>query len=205
MVLDNVGNLYGTTSQGGDFEDSACITVSYGCGEVFKLDPAGHLIGGYAFIGDEWEGGWPRSAVTLDAAGNVYGTNAGGGFPNWVCGGQGCGVLFEVDQYGFYGVLYHFTGWVDGGVPYGNVIFDAAGNLYGTTEGGGAFRKGVVFKLDPRGVYTVLHSFNGTDGAYPYAGLVLDADGNLYGTTAEGGKLSACPGGCGVVFKITMH
>jgi len=110
-----------------------------------------------------------------------------------------------------YTVLYTFTGGTDGGDPYGGVIRDSAGNLYSTTYLGGLINStctsgcGVVFKLDARGRVTVLHSFAGppADGAGPQAGLIADSAGNLYGTTTWGGAVtSACPSGCGIVFKI---
>jgi len=92
--------------------------------------------------------------------------------------------------------LYNFTGGSDGANPYGNVIRDAAGNLYGTATAGGA-GYGVVFKLSKGGKETVLYTFTGgSDGANPYVGLVRDATGTLYGTTAFGGA------GYGVVFEL---
>jgi uncharacterized repeat protein (TIGR03803 family) len=104
-----------------------------------------------------------------------------------------------------YTVLHSFA-LSDGGNPLGAVIMDKAGNLYGTTALGGASGAccGTVFKLDPSGIETVLHSFAGSpgDGANPFAGLVMDAAGNLYGTTVNGGASSACSGGCGTVFKL---
>jgi len=95
--------------------------------------------------------------------------------------------------------LYNFTGSSDGGYPYGNVVSDPSGGLYGTTYYGGTAGLGVVFKLDTAGTETVLHSFKGgtTDGEYPFAGLVRDKAGNLYGTTESDG-----PSGYGVVFKV---
>jgi uncharacterized repeat protein (TIGR03803 family) len=89
------------------------------------------------------------------------------------------------------------------------VIRDPAGNLYGTTLFGGdaVCNCGVVYKIDPAGNQTILHTFLGsTDGSYPTSTITLDRDGNLYGTASEGGDLgvSACDGaGCGVVFKLT--
>jgi uncharacterized repeat protein (TIGR03803 family) len=110
-------------------------------------------------------------------------------------------------------VLHSFTGGADGGLPEADLIQDSDGNLYGTTEVGGAANFGVVFKLDTTGKETVLHSFmGGTDGAHPRAGLVLDSAGNLYGTTYEGGAgpcnqqhpntRGATPPTCGIVFKL---
>ncbi|HEY6447385.1 MAG TPA: choice-of-anchor tandem repeat GloVer-containing protein [Acidobacteriaceae bacterium] len=96
-----------------------------------------------------------------------------------------------------FNILHQFSNPTDGGGPTGRLVRDSAGNLYGAS-GGGPDNYGVVFKLSPRGQYTVLHSFNGTDGSFPEAGLVRDADGNLYGTTSEGGSA-----GDGIVFKLT--
>jgi uncharacterized repeat protein (TIGR03803 family) len=103
--------------------------------------------------------------------------------------------------------LYTFQGGADGSDPNG-VILDSAGNLYGTTAGGGETIFGTVFKLTRAGVKTILYNFQGsTDGSEPYGNLVLDSEGNVYGTTAYGGDMKVqCgfgPGGCGVVFKVT--
>src|SRR5271157_4984795 len=96
-----------------------------------------------------------------------------------------------------YSVLYTFTGSPDGAFPVAGLVRDAQGNLYGTTQGGGARGAGTVFKVDTTGKETVLYSFTGgADGAYPGAGLLRDAQGNLYGTTVYGGDL-ACTNGCG--------
>jgi uncharacterized repeat protein (TIGR03803 family) len=103
-------------------------------------------------------------------------------------------------------VLYSFTGGTDGNGPYSGLVFDAAGNLYGTTRNGGAANAGVVYKLDRTGHETVLYSFTGgQDGADPYAGVILDSAGNLYGTTIAGGQGNCnFPGfaGCGTVYKL---
>jgi uncharacterized repeat protein (TIGR03803 family) len=111
---------------------------------------------------------------------------------------SGCGVVFEVDANGQEKVLHRFSGGSDGALPIGGLIRDAAGNLYGTTQMGGASGSGTVFKLDATGVETVLYSFAGApDGQYPFAGLIRDSAGNLYGTTSNGGAI-----GFGTVFKL---
>jgi uncharacterized repeat protein (TIGR03803 family) len=119
--------------------------------------------------------------------------------------------VFQLDPSGTLTVLYNFTGGSDGANPHA-LIADAAGNLYGTTQNGGAPAScpggcGTVFQLTPSGTLNVLHIFTGSDGASPPAGLSLiaDAAGNLYGTTALGGAGTGCIGGgaCGTVFELT--
>jgi uncharacterized repeat protein (TIGR03803 family) len=154
----------------------------------------------YAFTGGT-DGATPTDLI-LDAKGDLYGTTVDGGsssFPN------GYGVVFEVDKSNKETALYTFTGTPDGASPNrGPLVRDAPGNLYGTTESGGASGYGTVFKLDTTGKETVLYSFTGgTDGGDPFAGLVRDGEGSLYGTTTYGGDLTCdAPYGCGVVFKL---
>jgi uncharacterized repeat protein (TIGR03803 family) len=203
LIFDQRGNLYGTTGTGG----------SLGSGTVFKLTP--NADGSwdesvlYSFIGGE-DGDRPLASLIMDAAGNLYGTTAFGGGAKNSCG---CGVVFELmpnaDGTWTESVLYRFTGGRDGGNPDAGLIFDQAGNLYGTAEVGGKCC-GVVFKLmrqtDGSWVESVLHGFSGPDGDEPAAGLIFDAAGNLYGTTVLGGDLSLCGGnGCGVVFKLVPN
>ena len=110
----------------------------------------------------------------------------------------GYGVVYKVDTAGHSTVLHNFTNGADGGYPYGGVIRDSKGNLYGTAQGGGASGAGVVFKLDRSGNETLLYSFTGgADGGYPSAGVIRDLAGNFYGTTNGGGA-----SGAGVVFKL---
>ena len=108
-------------------------------------------------------------------------------------------MVFKLDASGKESALYRFTGGADGEDPVGSLVLDAAGNLYGVTQAGGASMHGTVFKLDTSHVETVLYSFGGQpDGAHPVAGLVLDATGTLlYGTTPSGGA-----SGYGTVFKL---
>jgi len=264
LIMDAVGNLYGTTSQGGN---SRC---GHGCGTVFQLTPSG---GGtwtqtvlYTFTGGK-DGGSPAAGLVFDAAGNLYGTTSQGGSHSMDCGSVGCGVVFELisqangkwtekvlhtfcsstgcrdgmtpnglifdaagnlytstSQGGNYGggavfrlapsasgqrtgkVLHSFGKGKDGASPYGELVFDAAGNLYGTTNRGGGYIGGTVFRLSPgaNGTWNekILHRFcpksECQDGAYPYAGVILDAADSLYGTTYYGGSY-----GLGTVFKLT--
>src|SRR5271157_1456393 len=197
LLPDAQGNLYGTTSQGGD---PACTN---GCGTVFKVDTTGKETVLYSFTGLP-DGASPTAGLVQDAQGNLYGTTSQGGDPACT---NGCGTLFKVDTTGNETVLYSFTGTGgDGSEPYGGLVLDAQGNLYGTTSQGGdpacTNGCGTVFKVDTTGKETVLYSFTGgADGAIPYAGLVPDAQGNLYGTTSQGGD-PACTNGCGTVFKV---
>jgi len=190
VVLDAAGNLYGTTENGGARPGYS------GLGVVYKLDPAtGTETVLHTFTGGV-DGGGPFAGVILDSAGNLYGTTTVGGAHGW-------GVVYKLDPAtDKMAVLHAFTGGADGGLPATGLIHDAAGNLYGTTTGGGPDGWGVVYKVDPATrTETVLHSFTGrADGAIP-AGVFLDSDGNLYGTTNRGG---ARPGneGYGVVYKL---
>lgn len=142
------------------------------------------------------EGANSFAGLIMDAAGNFYGTASEGGGNG--CDGFGCGTVFKMAPDGTETVLYTFTGGADGAIPYGDLIQDKAGYFYSTTQGGGTFGKGTVFKLAADGTETVLYSFTGgNDGADPRAGLVADNAGNLYGTAGFGGT-----GGGGVVFKL---
>jgi len=201
LVKDAEGNLYGTAQVGGDYN---CMTGGLwpGCGVVFKLDSSGTETVLYTFTGGA-DGALPSGGLLRDAMGSLYGTTQFGGDLNCF-DSSGCGTVFRLNKAGKETVLHSFAGGTDdGSLPFGNLIRDAAGNLYGTTVSGGAGGVGIIFKLDTTGKETVLHAFAGEDGANPSSGLVRDAAGNLYGTTQFGGK-SDCPfgGGCGVVFKL---
>jgi uncharacterized repeat protein (TIGR03803 family) len=195
LIFDATGNLYGTTFLGG----------AHKAGTVFELAPDGH--GGWtetvlhSFNFSCVDGCEPTAGLIFDAAGNLYGTTFEGGDSN-----THTGTVFELspDGHGVWTetVLHSFGNGTDGALPVGGLIFDAAGNLYGTTEIGGASQAGTVFELAPDGhggwTGTVLHSFNGTDGYGPQATLIFDAAGNLYGTTQYGGDSRA-----GTVFELT--
>jgi uncharacterized repeat protein (TIGR03803 family) len=183
--------LLGATPQGG----------ANGNGTVFYL---AHLNGKwtekvlYSFAGGNTDGAYPYSALIFDRTGNLYGTTESGG-PNEA------GSVFELSQSGgkwTEKVLYFFTGNTDGGTLDAGVIFDNAGNLYGTTASGGKYSTGTVFELTPSsGSWTesVLYNFTGgADGGFPSAGLSMDANGNLFSTTYTGGASKA-----GTVFQLT--
>ncbi len=169
VVQDSAGNLYGTTYFGGPTN----------AGVVYKVTPSGQETVLYAFAGGA-DGSNPFAGVILDSAGNLYGTTLYGGLTS--CTG-GCGVVYKVAPSGQFTALHSFTGGADGATPYAGVTSDSAGNLYGTTYGGGTTQGGVVYKLSPSGQETVLHTFGGNiPGGTPTAGVVRDSAGNLYGT-----------------------
>jgi uncharacterized repeat protein (TIGR03803 family) len=181
LVIDSEGNLYGTTAVGG---------VGFS-GTVFKVDASGVESVLYAFSGGA-DGGSPAAGLIRDSAGNLFGTTQYGGV-------YGFGTVFELIPNGTESALYSFKGGADGSSPeFASLVQDKAGNLFGTTPAGGAQHVGVVFKVDPKGVETVLHTFNRFDGSWPAGTLAMDSQGNLYGTTFYGGAY-----GGGVIFKIT--
>lgn len=201
LIQDAAGSLYGATQNGGT---TGC-TGNEGCGTVFKIDPTGKETVLYRFTGGK-DGAFPQfGSLVLDSAGNLYGMTFSGGLLANDCITLGCGVVFKLDPKGKETVLYRFTGGRDGASPQASVVRDSAGNLYGTTQGGGdlecvpPYGCGTVFKLDKAGKLTVLHRFaGGDDGYHPLGGVILDKAGNVYGTTTYGGAY-----GNGVVFKIT--
>ena len=185
VIRDSIGNLYGTTYHGG----------VYGAGLVYELDTSGRFSVLYPFTGGA-DGALPSAGLILDSEGNLYGTTQAGGA--W-----GEGAVYKVDPSGKETVLYSFTGALDGALPMSGVIGDPGGNLYGTTQGGGEFGYGVVYKLDPSGKQTVLHTFtNGADGGSPQAGVIMDSEANLYGTTTYGGQINYEALNYGVVYKL---
>jgi uncharacterized repeat protein (TIGR03803 family) len=197
VATDAAGNLYGTTFTGG----------TEGYGTVFELSPPRtgsstwtervlHSFGATTTDGQE-----PVQPVTLDAAGNIYGTTPQGGPSN-------AGIAFELvkpaDGSGLWSetLLYAFTGGADGGNSYSGLVIGPDGALYGTTAYGGTHRDGTVFRLamDAAGAWreTVLHNFSdGADGGIPYSIPCFDSQGNLYGTTLGGGTINN-----GTVFRL---
>ena len=201
LVFDSSGNIYGTT-QGGGMYDS---------GVTFELTPSG---GGYTesilhSFGNGTDGRAPLAGIVLDSAGNVYGTTdlGGSGSPQ-TCHGS-CGTVYQLTPSNggwVENVLVNFD-VANGQHPYGNLIIDGSGNLYGTTAIGGQNGGGVVYKLAPSGggfTYSVLYSFNscGSKG-----GLAMDAAGNLFGVCYGGGanqdgwifELVNCGQGCNLI------
>jgi uncharacterized repeat protein (TIGR03803 family) len=196
VVVDPSGNLYGTTYFGG----------TYGFGTAYELvhQPSGAWVEKilHNFNDTGTEGEYPAAGLVFDAVGNLYGTTV-------LSSPGGLGTVFELKR-GPGGIwkekilLSFISTGTGGGAPYGSLIFDASGNLYGTTSYGGFNGVGTVFELTPakNGTWTssILYSFNnnGIDGYDPIAGLVFDPSGNLYGTTYGGGTSSL-----GTVFELT--
>jgi len=215
LISDAAGNLYGTTVNGGN-SPNCYFSVKAGCGTVFELVRPTTQDGIwtesvlYSFQGLT-DGDGPVGGVIFDRAGNLYGTTSGGG-ENSVC--PNCGTVFELNPPSSTGgawtetILYRFQG-SDGGFSQGSLLFDKAGNLYGTTASGGIFA-GIVFELSPPSssggswTETVIHNFTGgADGFAPQSGLIIDQSGALYGTASAGGYLSCSGLGCGVVFRLS--
>jgi uncharacterized repeat protein (TIGR03803 family) len=209
LIIDESGNLYGTTTFGGGF---VCD-----CGIVYQLKPTQggqwteHIL--YVFVGISQGGSdvsFPDSDVFVDKRGHVFGTGSGGG--DVLCN-DGCGGVYELipQSNGSYTekVLKIFHGGKDGMQPDGGVIVDSKGNVYGTTDFGGGgtgctnggFGCGTVFELQKSAKgyrQRILHRFNGPDGYAPFADLYLDGQGSLYGTTQAGGDSNN-----GTVFQVT--
>jgi len=241
LVFDHAGNIYGTTLYGGGTGDCG---YGPGCGVVYKLTHSGSgwtetVIWDFGVGG----GSFPASGVTLDSAGNLYGTTTyptvyelspsgsgwtettlselDGSYPAYAglvldshgnlfgtTGGfQGAGNVYELSPSNggwTLSTLYTFSGYEG---PLDTPTLDAAGNVYGTSYMTGAYGVGQVFELTPsngRWIFTDIHDFNGSQGSGPVGGVVFDASGNMYGTTSAGGTGgSQCNGGCGTVWKIT--
>lgn len=201
LTMDRAGNLYGTAYLGGQGY-SYC---NLGCGSVFKMTRNGSgwtFTPIYLFSGPD--GGNPRARVVFGPDGALYGTS--------IYGGYGHGIVFQLRPPATFchavlcpwheTILYSFLPGHDGAYPgSGDLVFDTAGNIYGTTTDGGANYGGTVFALTKvNGVWTetILHSFGGNgDGWLPNSGVILGSDGNLYGTTEYGGSA-----GAGTVYEL---
>jgi uncharacterized repeat protein (TIGR03803 family) len=193
LTVDASGNFYGATLNAG----------AYGAGNVFELVNSS---GVYAvqtlhdFSGTNGDGSAPTAGLTVDSVGNVYGATQWGGSSN-------SGIVYElVNSAGTYTekVLYDFTNsGGNGAAPFGGVVLDASGNLYGATTAGGAYGQGTIYELvNSSGAYSnqILHSFDpgcAGDGASPQGALIKDASGNIYGTANQGGA-----NGTGAVFEF---
>jgi uncharacterized repeat protein (TIGR03803 family) len=194
LTFDQHGNIYGMTPTGG----------TYGLGTVYQLQPQAsgwQLNVLHAFTGGDDGSSGSAGRLILDRAGNLYGVTTVGG-------AHGDGVVFEITHANgtwTLTTLYAFKDQPDGALPYGGLIFDKAGNLYGTTYYAGVHDVGTVYKLTHANgawIETNLYSFKGgSDGSSPISTLVSDSAGNLYGTTSAGG--TQCD--CGVIFKLAPN
>jgi uncharacterized repeat protein (TIGR03803 family) len=171
ITLDAAGNLYGTAFQGGAVE----------VGTLYKITPSGDFTVLHSFDGQH-EGYSPDGQVAIDAQGNLFGTlTEGGDF--------GDGTLFKYDTSGKFSILHEFQGSPkDAAYPWGNLVVESNGKIFGVTQKGGENQKGTVFKLTRRGKFSILHSF---DGEYPEACLVSDHMAHLFGTALNGGSLNS--------------
>jgi uncharacterized repeat protein (TIGR03803 family) len=184
LLMDKTGNFYGTTVAGGPDND----------GTIFKLAPDGTETVLHSFTNSSSDGNEPMGSLVSDKDGNLYGTTSLGGSDD-------LGTVFELAPDGTFTLLHSFTDSSgDGADANPGLIMDRAGNLYGSTWGGGANSRGIVFKLAPDGTETILHSFPDAsgDGQDPVGGLVMDKAGDLYGSTFWGGANND-----GAVFKLT--
>jgi hypothetical protein len=229
LIFDAAGNLYGTAESGGQGQCVKNGNQWLGCGVVFELIRSGGAWQEkvlFSFVPGQVKGVVPVGGLVFDGSGNLYGTTWAPGVNGgprlsrlasppvrptyWGCNAPGCGgTVFELSptQGGWQEQdIYAFTGGSDGGVSQANLVFDEAGNLYGTTVYGGGtgcaygYGCGVVFELSPgRNGWSesVLHKFSGADGSYPQASLMFDGNGNLFSTTAAGGT-----SGYGTVFHL---
>ena len=187
MAFDQQGNIYGTTSFGGG---------GYSYGVVWKLTPSYTESVIHTFSGPD--GIYPYGGLIIDNKGNLLGTTSMGGANNF---GAVYQLTFNPGVGWVQTVLYSFQNGSDGQGPFGGLLMDASGNLYGATYGGGDGGGGVVYKLSPSGngwTFAVLYSLAGTYQCGPQAALSMDAAGNLYGTTLCDGANKF-----GNVFKLT--
>jgi hypothetical protein len=202
VTMDFKGNLYGTTYYAGADNDGVAYQLRRGSDGAGGAQWSLYLM--HTFGWTQEDGTHPYGGLTVDQLGNAYGTTAEGG------GVKNGGTVFELTPaLGSPGTwvekqLYNFPNLLLGGGPGGNLVFDQAGNLYGTAGGGDLscpLTCGVVFRLSPQGDgnwnYTVVHKFTGADG-YDPIGLAIDESGDLFGTTTGGGTYNG-----GVVFMIT--
>lgn len=181
LIQGTDGDLYGTTRNGG----------AYGRGTAFRITHAGVKTVLHSF-GRGDDGAHPIASLIQGGDGSFYGTTYHGG-------ASGKGTVFSITAAGQHAVLHSFAGGEDGANPAAGLIQGSDGDFYGTTYYGGVADKGVVFRMSPAGVVTVLHAFaGGVEGAYPSVELVQGSDGNFYGVTAAGGD-----GHVGTVFEVT--
>jgi uncharacterized repeat protein (TIGR03803 family) len=185
MILRD-GRLYGSTYYGGKY---AGVIYNYDLTTLketvmYDFTPAADS---------------PQGGLAMDGAGNIYGTTT-----VYTCTPPQCGTVFKLDTSGNYTTLHSFTGGADGWDPLGGLVVDSQNNVYGATYYGGYVASGTcydgcgtIFRIDPAGTLTNLHTFQGTDGVGLFSGVAMGPDGNLYGASEGGGA-----NGCGTVFSV---
>ena len=218
LTMDRAGNFYGTTRDGGSFNNGPFCSVyaEIGCGTVFKLSRHGS---GWQlspiFLFDGPDGAYPTTPVTIGPSGIVYGTTSVGG--SCSSSPYGCGTLFNLTPpahnprsiiYSWTELLLHnFTGNNDGGPLPGALLFDGPGNMYGTSFWGGPTQSGLVFEFTPSGgnwTENVLYTFQGGSNGSGPRDVVADAGfDHLFGVTGGGGNGGCDRGGCGTVYELT--
>lgn len=211
LIVDQAGNLYGTTYYGGNSVVCDGGESGTGCGTTFELAP---------MPGGRWEekvlhrfdindGVNPEAGLVADQLDNLYGTTFGG--PE-----HGFGLVFELKKPSGSGqswnedVLYEFKNGIDGAYPAAGVAFGPNGLLYGTASGGGTGRKGTLFRLEPEtarvtvpGIDVLYSFYGGATAAYPYGNLTFGSSDTIYGVSQFGGTGKNCGAdGCGTVYKV---
>jgi uncharacterized repeat protein (TIGR03803 family) len=179
LTLGTDGNFYGTTS--------GCCEL----GTIFKMTPSGTVNTLYTFTGGA-DGKIPTAPPIQGIDGNFYGTASQGG------NSGGFGTVYKITPSGTFMTLHPFADGTDAAFPFAPLVQATNGSFYGTTQAGGSFNAGNVFKITASGNFTTLFTFDGTHGGNPFDALIQGSDGNFYGTARHGGADSE-----GVVFKIT--
>jgi uncharacterized repeat protein (TIGR03803 family) len=195
LVQGTDGSFYGTTLGGGAGRDCG----SRGCGTVFKVSP-GSFLKLHSF--NYPEGSGPSGGLVLGNDGDFYGTAGSGG-------AYGYGTVFKITSEGVLTTLYSFcVPYCAAGTGANGLVQATDGNFYGATESGGTDVQGTVFKITSGGVLTTLYNFcsqpNCADGTIPQWPPLQATDGNFYGTTQSGGNETACIGGCGTVYGLSV-
>jgi uncharacterized repeat protein (TIGR03803 family) len=180
------GNFYGTTTSGGRQNGG-----SSALGTIFKMSPAGDLLGSFPVYGF-LDISIPNAPLVLGTDGAFYSTAYQSG------GVVGAGAVYQFSAAGVVTVLHGFNDTPDGGTPNGGLVLGSDGNFYGTTEYGGASHLGTAYRISQGGTYQELISFDSSNGAQPYGQMIEATDGNFYGTTVGGGSLLN-----GTVFQLT--
>ena len=183
VAVDSQGYVYGTVVGNGFGGDPN--------GAVWKLSPTNKLTPLYIFS-DKRDGEYPDQAPIVDAAGNVYGTML------TRTGGEYAGAVWKIDTAGKFRIFHQFTGQADGYAPNGPLLINTDGNFYGTTAQGGVVTggtgQGVLFRITPAGVFSVIHTFTGgSDGYGPTGTLAHDSKGAIYGATSAGTVYKVMP------------